>query len=235
MSINSREDLNRYYQIINDLIDNYIDKWKIRPSNLKRYLKPGSERFKKFLERNKLNDIKGADRILKDIIEDRYNMEKDGIIKFESFKLLESSEFKFNSLNQCLYKGIEKADLKMEKVLADYFDTSLGQIDVIDADKHIFKLNNWKTDEYEVIIYSKEEVEVIKNNIIDYLFTELTKKKIEIVEGIDIDLSELIKSDVFVEKMDQIFETNNFIIDTISKVTSYKFDGSSGNYLIWVK
>lgn len=235
MSINSREDANRYYQIINELVDDYIDKWKIRPSNLKRYLKPGSERFNKFLERNKLNDVKGADRVLRDIIEDRDNMEKDGVITFESFKLFESSEFKFESLKQCLYKGIEKADLNMEKVLADYFDTSLGQIDIIDADKHMFKLSNWKSDEDEVIIYSKEEVEVIKNNMTDYLFVELTKKKVEIVEGIEIDLSDLIKSNMFGEQMSQIFERDNFLINTISKVTSYKFNGESGNYLIWTK
>lgn len=235
MSINSREDANRYYQIINELVDDYIDKWKIRPSNLKRYLKPGSERFNKFLERNKLNDVKGADRVLRDIIEDRDNMEKDGVITFESFKLFESNEFKFESLKQCLYKGIEKADLNMEKVLADYFDTSLGQIDIIDADKHMFKLSNWKSDEDEVIIYSKEEVEVIKNNMTDYLFVELTKKKVEIVEGIEIDLSDLIKSNMFGEQMSQIFERDNFLTNTISKVTSYKFNGESGNYLIWTK
>ena len=77
MSINTREDANKYYQMINDLVDEYTEKNKIRPSNLKRYLQPGSERFNRFLERNKLNDIKGASVILKDVIEDRENMEKD--------------------------------------------------------------------------------------------------------------------------------------------------------------
>ena len=38
MAINNREDANRYYQIVNELVDDYLDKWKIRPSNLKRYL-----------------------------------------------------------------------------------------------------------------------------------------------------------------------------------------------------
>ena len=56
MSINNKEDANRYYQVINGLVDDYLDKWKVRPSNLKRYLQPGSERFNKFLERNKLKD-----------------------------------------------------------------------------------------------------------------------------------------------------------------------------------
>ena len=102
MSINNKEDANRYYQVINGLVDDYLDKWKVRPSNLKRYLQPGSERFNKFLERNKLKDIKGADVILKDIIEDRDSMEQDGVITFESFKMFESEEFKIHSMKQCL-------------------------------------------------------------------------------------------------------------------------------------
>ena len=37
MSINNREDANKYYQVINSLVDEYTEKHKIRPSNLKRY------------------------------------------------------------------------------------------------------------------------------------------------------------------------------------------------------
>ena len=117
MSINTREDANRYYQVINGLVDDYIDKWKIRPSSLKRYLQPGSERFNKFLERNKLKDIKGAEVILKDIIEDRNHMESDGVITFESFKLFESEEFKIHSLKQSLYK----VELQISHVGVDFF------------------------------------------------------------------------------------------------------------------
>ena len=32
MSINNSEDANKYYQMINGLVDDYIDKWKVRPS-----------------------------------------------------------------------------------------------------------------------------------------------------------------------------------------------------------
>ena len=74
MSINNREDANKYYQQINELIDDYMDKWKIRPSNLKRYLQPGSERFNRFLKRNNFKEVNGIDRILSDVIEDRVNM-----------------------------------------------------------------------------------------------------------------------------------------------------------------
>ena len=50
MSISSREDANKYYQVVNKLVDDYMDKWKIRPTNLKRYLKTGSDKFEKFLK-----------------------------------------------------------------------------------------------------------------------------------------------------------------------------------------
>lgn len=186
MSINSREDANKYYQQINELIDDYMDKWKIRPSNLKRYLQPGSERFTKFLHRNNLKEVNGIDRVLSDIIEDRVNMEEDGVLTFESFKLFESNEFKVSNLKQCLYKGIEKADLNMEKVLADVFDTNLGSIDIVDSDKHIFNVDN-----LNVIVYSKEDLEIIKNSIIDYLYEELKSKKVLLGGLVELPLSSI--------------------------------------------
>ena len=234
MSINNREDANRYYQMINSLVDDYLDKWKVRPSNLKRYLQPGSERFNKFLERNKLKDIKGAAIILKDIIEDRDSMEQDGVITFESFKMFESEEFKIHSMKQCLYKGIEKATQQMEKVLADRFDTNLGDIDIVDADKHIFKINDWNNQDVEVIIYSKEDLEIIEGNMIDHLYTELSKSKITLTDSISIDLSDLVKEEVFENKMFDIF-TPEFLIKTISDLLGGEYQKENqGKYFIWI-
>jgi hypothetical protein len=52
----------------------------------------------------------------------------------------------------------------MEKLLADHFDANLSDIDIVDADKHIFRVTNW--DENAVlVIYSKEEYGIIKTNI----------------------------------------------------------------------
>lgn len=241
MSINNREDANRYYQVLNDLVDDYLDKWKIRPSSLKRYLQPGSERFNKFLERNKMKDIKGADIILKDIIEDRDSMEKDGVITFESFKMFESEEFKIHSLKQSLYKGIEKATSSQEKVLADHFDTNLGDIDIIDSDKHIFKINDWNNQDVEVVIYSKEDLEVIEGNMIDHLYNELSKSKINLTDNISIDLKELVKEEVFENKMFDIF-TPEFLIKTISDLLEGKYQKekdsmppiNKGKNFIWI-
>jgi hypothetical protein len=235
MSINNREDANKYYQMINDLVDEYTEKNKIRPSNLKRYLQPGSERFNRFLERNKLKDIKGASIILKDIIEDRESMEKDGVITFESFKMFESEEFKIHSMKQCLYKGIEKATQQMEKVLADHFDTNLGDIDIVDADKHIFKISDWNNHDVQVVIYSKEEMDVILTNIVEHLYGELSKKKIELSQHISIELSDLIKEDVFTTKIENILTgdlAKKLISDCLDN--GFNFKDEFKGYFIWI-
>ena len=234
MSINNKEDANRYYQVINGLVDDYLDKWKVRPSNLKRYLQPGSERFSRFLEKNKMKDIKRADVILKDILDDREAMEKDGVITFESFKIFESSEFKIHSMKECLYKGIEKSTQKMEKVLADYFDTNLGHIDSVDSDKHIFKISDWEKQDCNVIIYSKEEVDVIKYNMFDHLYDEISKSKFEIVTDISIELSRLIDKDIFESKLSNIFTEEKLIKTITDCLGDYKFEKESNDYFIWI-
>ena len=235
MSINNREDANRYYQLINGLIDDYIDNHKIRPSRLSSYLKPGGQRFNKFLERNKLKDIKGAEIILKDVIEDREHMEKDGVIKFESFNLLESQEYKISTLKQCLYKGVEKADLNMEKVLADYFDVNLGSIDVVDSDKHKFKIEDWKNDDWLVVIYSKEEIDTIKENLFDHFYEIISEKKIEIIEGLNINLTELINRELFENKITKII-TDNKLKEIITKSLGddWSFEKEFREYFIFI-
>ena len=235
MSIKSREDANKYYQIVNELVDEYMSKGKIRPSNLKRYLQPGSERFKKFLIRNKLNEITGIDRVLSDVIEDRANMESDGVLTFENFKFFESDEFKIASMKQCLYKGIEKADLNMEKVLADIFDTNLGSIDIVDSEKHCFKIE----DEEEIFIYSKEDISVIGLNIIDHLYDELCKKEVVLADDISINLSDLVGKESFEKKMNDFFN-EEFLLKLIGKLldSEYYKEGESvgkGNHFVWRK
>ena len=230
--INNREDANKYYQQVNGLIDEYIDKWKIKPSSLGRYLKPGSDRFNKLLGRNNLKEVNGIDRVLSDVIEDRVNMERDAVLTFENFKFFESDEFKLSNLKQCLYKGIEKVDINMEKVLADVFDTNLGSIDVIDSDKHIFKINDWNGEDINVLIYSKEDLEIIKNNMIDCLFDELKSKKVLLGGLIEISLKD-ITSDVGYIRFSIGKELKlNEVISHLLEMEDYK---SFNGYQIWIE
>lgn len=232
MSINNREDANKYYQLINNLVDEYTERWKIRPSNLKRYLKPGSERFNKFLERNKLKDIKGSEIILRDVIEDRNSLEKDGVLTFESYKVFESEEFKIRNMKDCLYRGIEKSNQKMEKVLADYFDTNLSDIDIVDSEKHKFKINDWENEEVSIIIYSDEDLDTIKINISNHLLSELEEKEISLTGKISLQFSDIIDLSKFEEKLQDKL-TDDYSIEIVSELTGYEYKGRSSNHHIW--
>jgi hypothetical protein len=232
MSIKSREDVNKYYQIINELIDEYTEKNKIRPSKLKGYLKPGSEKFTNFLKRNNLDTVDGSSRILQDVIEDRYHMEKDGVFTFESFKVFESSEFKIHSLKECLYRGIDKATIKYEKKIADYFDSNLGDIDIVDSDKHQFKVNDWNGEGVMVIIYSEEDIDIIKENICDHLLDELRNKEVELTNNLSLKLEDLIDKGTYYQKMKEKL-SDNFCIKLIEELTGYKHKGKSDGYFVW--
>ena len=234
ISINNREDANKYYQQVNELIDDYMDKWKVRPSSLKRFLPNGSERFNKFLHRNNLKDVNGIEQVLSDVINDRVNMVKDGVLTFENFKVFESDEFKVSNLRQCLYKGIEKADLNMEKVLADVFDTNLGSIDVVDSGKHIFKVNDWNGKDINVLIYSKEDLELIKSNLVDCLYDELTSKKVLLGGLIDVSLVDFVSQDGFTTMMSNQLSGDglNDIINHLLEMEAYE---SFNGYQIWIE
>jgi hypothetical protein len=84
--IQNTEDANKYYQLVNQYIDEYVDKWKIKPTNLKNYLLGNKSRLVNFLERKGLKDIGNIDRVVLDIVEDRVAIQNDGVMTFENFK-----------------------------------------------------------------------------------------------------------------------------------------------------
>lgn len=229
MSITNREELNKYYNVINELIDEYIEKWNIRPSRLKKYLKPNSKRFNNFLKRNNLYEIKGADKILKDVISDRVSMEKDKILKFESYKIYES--INENKLDEFIFTGIDKADIKMEKILADRFDTNLSDISVIDSQKHLFKVEGWNTTN-KVFIFSKEDIDLMKENIFNYLYDQFKLKKLSLIDDISIELDSLITREKFDEKLEGVLDQKK-LINKISKILHSEFLWNNDNYFIF--
>lgn len=85
IKITNSGEVNSYYKIINDIIDEYLIKWNIKPSQLKKYLKPGGDKFKFFLKKHNLENIKEIQKIIIDIIDDRVFLEKDKLLTFERF------------------------------------------------------------------------------------------------------------------------------------------------------
>jgi len=119
--IKNSDDVNKYYQLINQFIDEYVENWNIKPNNLKSYLLGNKSNLLKFLERRGLNDVNNINTVLSDVIEDRVSMYNDSVMTFESFKLLESDEFKILDLRSNIFKGIQKAKIDNEKNLLIFF------------------------------------------------------------------------------------------------------------------
>jgi len=78
------EEVNKYYKLINEYIDIYLDNWKISPKKLKRYL--SSERISNFLEKKGLKEIK--------------NIEKDYESQSEAYNYLFESLNKTNNISR---------------------------------------------------------------------------------------------------------------------------------------
>jgi len=200
--MNNPEELNRYYKLVNEYIDKYIDDWKIHPKKLDKYFKNNS-RLVSFLERSGLTGIKMIEKVIDDVISDRKDMANDGVLTFEGFSVLESSEYRVQKIQECLYKGIDKVTVEHEKVLADHYDKSLSYINVKDSDKHKFIIDGDKYDT-KCIVYLKAELEIVKANLIEYSFTKLINETVKVSDiGVELDVSEFVDEDKFNYYMDK--------------------------------
>lgn len=236
MSITNREQANQYYDIVNKMVDEYMDGEKIRPSMLKYYLKKDGDMFNYLLKVNNLSEVVGIDRVLSDVIDDREGMEIDGIMKFENFKILESEEFKISNIRQCLYKSINNAGSDAEKVIADYYDTNLGSVEIDSPEAHVFSVSGWHNDKIRVIVYNNDELDVFNSNLIEYLYNEICSKEIELVLGIKLVLSDFIKIDNFKDKFTEKMNLDNdkeFSIKIIEKITGTEFKINKNNHYIF--
>ena len=226
MKIENSQQAKYYYKHINDLLKNYIEDWGIKPSNLRKYFKKNSKKYNNFLERNGLMEIKGIKTILDDILDDLYSFEKEYVKKFESFVSGDN-----NSLKNIFYKNIKESDIKMEKILADYFDTNLSDVKPISSSKHLFKISTWDSDDL-VYIYDEEDLNIIKNNIIEYFYNHISSKEVDILYNISFVLKNIVSFDDFNQKIEDKID-NKKIIEIISELLSSEFLENYNNFYIW--
>lgn len=216
--IKNSDDANKYYQLINQYIDEYVENWKIKPNNLKNYLLGNKSNLLKFLERRGLNDVNNINIVLSDVIQDRVSMYNDSVMTFESFKLLESDEFKILDLRSNIFKGIQRATIDHEKILADFFDASLSEIDVVNSDQHLFSFG-----EEKVYVFSKDEITILKTNILEHIYQKIKDQKIVIeINSLKIEVS----SDVYLKSYEEF--TLKMNID--EKVEEYVGSSLNGGY-----
>jgi hypothetical protein len=198
--ITNREELNQYYKQVNELVDEYITGHNIRPSEVYHYFQ---RNLQSFLERTGLSDVDGIKKVVNDVLEHRRHMELDKVMKFESF----------NKLNESVL-SIGNATVEHEKVLADYYNTSIGHIDLVDGDIHLYKINDFGKKVIS-IIFSDSELQKVKENVLDGLVSEAENKVLSINEigGVGIGVS-------FRFWLSDVFDKEKFRATLTEKITN---------------
>lgn len=233
--ISNREEANKYYKLVNNAINDFMGETKARPSEVHKYLSKNGARFLKKLE---LSDIEGIDNVLNDVLLHRRHMEDDKIVTFESF----------SKLNESLI-DVGSPSVEHEKVLADLFNTSLGHIDLLDAQLHLYKIEDFGKEVYS-IIFNESEISKIKEDLKTKISSELSSKIVQVVDvdGVSIDpikfwLSDILDDSKVIEVVNSKISSQmvfNFIKSSLFESPSLNFDlGRFDNfkeysgYFIW--
>ncbi len=230
----TKENINELYQKVNELINSYFT-WKIKPSSLKSYLKNGSIGLKKFISFNELDVYENIEKIIFDVIDDRHSLELDGVQKFENFDFKIDAEIK--DVDKVLYANIKESDIKYEKILADLYRISLSHVVEENIKTHLYTITTLNETSL-VIIFSKEDLEIIKENVINYSYDFLQMTDIEMPSlFLKINLKNKIEKDYFLNMM--VKELKNMKVeDWISDVLDieeYQFKSEYKGYYIWEK
>lgn len=165
--ISNREEANDYYKIINKGVDEFVSKTKAMPSEVHKYLNKNKKRFLKQLE---LNDIDGIENVLGDVISHRKHLQDDKVVTFENFSKLNES-----------FVELSKPSVEIEKILADKYNTSLGHIEIIDPQNHLYKINDFGKDVF-CICLTHDDIVNLKLVICNKFIETIKSKVINISE-----------------------------------------------------
>jgi hypothetical protein len=221
-NITNTQEANTYYKIINDSLWEYIEKWNIMPTELKRYF--SKDKINRFLEKNNISDVERIHTIFNDVIDHITHIEMDGVKKFESFE----SEIATNN----------------EKILCDVYNTSLSSIDKVSKSENIYKVDDFGK-KVMCLLKTEEEMESLSQNILEEMVKESMEKKLVInsvnsfkIEPIKIPLKDILNFEKIKEISKPLLNNHqieswlsNFVLSKWGYQMNYK--GLYSNTHVW--
>jgi len=212
--IQNSQELSKYYHKISECVDDYIKNHRVKPSEIWTYIK---RNFDKFLEKYNLSDIENIDRIVLDVLEHRKHMEMDNVFFFEQFA---------SKLNESFLSS-SAPTIEHEKILADFFETSVGHVEILDKTNHLFKVRSFD-ENINAVIYSEEEIDSMKKSILEKLTDEIYSNEISINSIGNINLNFEMRfplSEIFTKDQLKIKEISDLVfLRIISKILVSSFD-----------
>lgn len=160
---------------------------------------------------------------------------------WEQFQKLNEIKLPILKIDEIL-DGVSPIKKETEKrILVSYYKTYDEYIDIADKKKHHFKVHDLAGDimnnnrvSFDVVIFNKEDLELIKKNIIDYSvgeFYSLLPSSINVF-GLDMKPSSFVNKEElkFTFEQSLITEEVNIII---ANVLGYNFEKQFNDYFIW--
>ncbi len=232
--ITNTEEANFYFKKVNELIDDYIKNHKIKPSEISNYI---NRNYKSFLEEVDLKDVENIKTVVDNVLEHRLNMQKDSILKFENFAFVNENN---------------KSTIEHEKVLADFFNTSIGHVEILNSKFNLFTVNDFGKKEL-ALIFSEQEFVDMKEDIVQDLLKSAKNKVLAISEIDNVNLgfslrfwlSEFIDDDQFIKvcegklSVDKLSELLKVKLEKESVSINFKsrnliYKGKVHDYHVWI-
>ena len=240
------DNINEYYQKVNELIDSYFESWNIKPSSLRRYLKKGSIGLKKFIERNELGNVERIEKIILDVVEDRYGMEKDNVIKFESFEVFDNTEeddmlpTEYPFFDHLIFKDLEKSgqySINYQKAICDKYRVSLGHVEVEDKESNIYHVNMSRNKTLGIFLLSEDDLQIMITNLNNIIVDIIHNKTISMMDvNFEEKISKFLKDKEEMLNLIEVGESD--ILEVVSDLLQnegFDYDGSFKNYYFWVE
>jgi hypothetical protein len=199
--INGRLEANKLYNKVRESINKYITDYKVESSEIREYVINNMDRF---INKYGLSGIEGVKQIIIDVVDHKNNMTMDKTKKKKLISEIMNNQVikfsKFKKVNESFIE-VNKSSIEHEKALADYFNTSLGHIEEVDTENHIYSVKDFGKTQM-VVIFSKDELKKIKEKVISDLVLEISDKNliVEDVSGLRFDSEFAIQIGTVVEK-----------------------------------
>jgi hypothetical protein len=137
--------------------------------------------------------------------------------------------------------NVDKANDVYKKVLVTNYKTNLEYIDLVNKDKHHYKINDMSGDimgsnkvSFDVVIFNLNDLDTIKKNIIKYCIGEFHDNipgNLNIF-GIDINPSSFINKSDLEESFKNTIDINE-VVNTISLITNLNFETKLQDFYIF--
>ena len=225
--------------------------------NIKQLIKDinhvGYRNFIKLEGETKENDLeyeKLVKRLLNEIIKDRIALEKDNKIMeniqdinkfFKNDEKLYEVTLPTLKLDEIVDDVTQVTNNTIKRVLVTYYKTYDDYIDLVDKNKHLFKIHDMVGDivnnnrvSFDVCVFDKQDLERIKSNLIDFSIGEFHKELPNNLNifGIDMKPSSFINKDELKTVFEGVF-THEEVVNIISSILGWNFEKQFNDFFIW--